>query len=90
MSESLASFAALFRAVLVLHGQEAPVAKPDAVRATVNLLKLDGEPFERIFAMRATGEQPGSEQETNDLFARYMHQIEHVIEDIDELHRQSV
>ena len=35
MSDSLASFAALFRAVLLLHRQDAPVAKPDCVRATV-------------------------------------------------------
>ena len=34
MSDSLSSFAALFRAVLMLHGQEAPVAKPEVVRAT--------------------------------------------------------
>jgi hypothetical protein len=90
MSDSLSSFAALFRAVLVLHGREAPVAKPDAVRATVDLLKLDSEPFESIFAIRSTGQQPGSDEETNDLFARYMTQIEHVIEAVDELHRQRV
>src|SRR5213079_1763415 len=34
MSDSLASFAALFRAVLLLYGEDAPVAKPDCVRAT--------------------------------------------------------
>src|ERR1041385_5753798 len=34
MSDSLASFAALFRAVLILHAREAPVSKPDVVRAT--------------------------------------------------------
>src|SRR5213078_2979709 len=52
MSDSLASFAALFRAVLLLHGQEAPVAKPDCVRATARLLKLDATPFEKIFEFR--------------------------------------
>jgi len=31
MSDSLASFAALFRAVLMLHGEDAPVAKPECV-----------------------------------------------------------
>src|SRR5690349_3708461 len=49
MSDSLASFAALFRAVLILHGQEAPVSKPEVVRATARLLQLDPAPFERIF-----------------------------------------
>src|SRR4029453_16695772 len=52
MSDSLSSFAALFRAVLMLHGQEAPVSKPDCVRATVRLLDLDPMPFEQIFNFR--------------------------------------
>src|SRR4029078_3498243 len=52
MSDSLSSFAALFRAVLLLHGQEAPISKPDVVRATVRLLDLDPTPFERIFNFR--------------------------------------
>src|ERR687895_1215728 len=38
MTDSLSSFAALFRAVLLLHGHEAPVSKPDCVRATAKLL----------------------------------------------------
>ena len=59
MTESLSSFASLFRAVLILHGREAPIAKPDCVRATVKLLRLDPAPFERIFAIRATGEKAG-------------------------------
>ncbi len=84
MSDSLASFAALFRAVLILRGKDAPVGKPDVVRATVQLLKLDPEPFEKIFAIRATGERPATEKETNDLFAAYMAQIELVVEDVDE------
>ncbi len=85
MSDSLASFAALFRAVLILHGREGPVAKPECVRATVQLLKLDSDPFERIFDLRATGVRPASEQEANDLFAAYMVQIEHVIVAVDNL-----
>src|ERR687886_1088249 len=47
MSDSLASFAALFAPVLLLMGEEPPVGKPDCVRAIVRLLKLDPEPFER-------------------------------------------
>lgn len=84
MSDSLASFAALFRAVLLLHGVQAPVAKPDCVRTTVRLLNLDDQPFEKIFAMRASGEMPATEQEANDLFAAYMSQIERVVEAVDE------
>jgi hypothetical protein len=85
MSDSLSSFAALFRAVLMLYGEEAPVAKPDCVRATVRLLKLDPAPFERIFEFRKDGDLPSSEKEANDLFAAYMFQIEQVVEAVDEL-----
>jgi hypothetical protein len=85
MAESLASFAALFRAVLLLHGKEAPVAKPDCVRATVRLLNLNQSPFERIFAFRADGALPSSDKEANDIFGDYMDQIEKVIEAVDEM-----
>src|SRR4051812_8223305 len=47
MTESLVSFSALFRAVLLLYGAESPVAKQEVVRKTVQYLKLDGEPFEK-------------------------------------------
>jgi len=85
MSESLASFAALFRAVLLLYRQEAPVAKPDVVRATAILLKLDPAPFERIFEFRSSDKLPASEKEANDLFGSYLEQIQLVVEAVDEL-----
>src|SRR5688500_1751427 len=85
MSDSLSSFAALFRAVLLLHNEEAPVPKPDVVRATARLLKLDQTPFERVFDLRSDGKLPSSEKEANDLFASYMFQIEQVVEAVDEL-----
>src|SRR5262245_37965452 len=85
MNDSLASFAALFRAVLLLHGQEAPVAKPDVVRATVRLLKLDPGPFETIFAFRSGEQSLSSEKEANDVFGAYLLQIAQVVEAVDEL-----
>src|SRR6267142_4146587 len=85
MSDSLASFAALFRAVLILYGRKAPVAKPDCVRATAKLLQLQSEPFERIFSFRAAGALPATENETNEIFAAYMDQVERVIEVVDQL-----
>ena len=90
MNDSLASFAALFRAVLLLHGEDAPVPKPDCVRATARLLNLDPEPFERIFRFRATDQLPASEKEANEIFAAYLAQIERVIEDVDELTESAV
>lgn len=87
MSDSLASFAALFRAVLLLKGTEPPVAKRECVRAAVAALGLDGEPFERIFDLReaSAARETLTDVEANDLFAAYMEQIERVIEAVDKL-----
>jgi hypothetical protein len=87
MSDSLASFAALFRAVLLLYKKDAPVAKPDCVRATTALLKLDPDPFERIFEFRSSYSVPPSEKEANDIFGAYLTQLEQVVEAVDELER---
>src|SRR6266403_2437884 len=89
MSDSLSSFAALFRAVLILHGQEPAVSKADTVRAIARLLKLEESSFERIFALRS---KPGSkltETEANTVFSAYMDQIERVIEAVDEMESQN-
>jgi hypothetical protein len=85
MSDSLASFASLFRAVLILHRQGPPVAKAETVRACVLLLKLDGSPFERIFELRTGDHATLTDGEANDLFAAYLAQIERVIEVVDKL-----
>jgi len=90
MSDSLSAFAALFRPVLLLHGQQAPVGKADCVRATAKLLKLDAAPFERIFEFHTSGALPRSEKEANDLFAAYMFQIEQVVEAVDQLERREI
>ncbi len=90
MGDSLASFAALFRPVLMLHGQEPPVAKPECVRATVRLLGLNKEPFEQIFALRATDDVLLTEVEANDLFASYMEQIDRVIQAVDSLEKSRI
>ena len=85
MSDSLASFAALFRAVLILKGEEPPVAKEDSVRAAVSSLGLDGTPFERIFDLRSDKGSKLTEAEANGLFSTYMEQIERVIEAVDRI-----
>jgi hypothetical protein len=85
MSDSFASFAALFRAVLILLGQEPPLSKEDSVRAAVRALNLDGAAFERIFELRSGQGAALTEAEANDLFAKYMEQIERVIDAVDRL-----
>jgi len=87
MSDSLASFAALFRAVLMLHGADAPVAKPDCVRVTASRFGLDPEPFEKIFAFRSSDYLPPSEKEANNIFGAYLAQIERVIQVVDAFDR---
>ena len=84
MSDSLSSFAALFRAVLMLHGREAPISKSDCVHETAKLLQLDPTSFERIFEFRSGGNLPSSEKEANDLFGAYLFQVEQVVEAVDE------
>jgi hypothetical protein len=86
MSDSLASFAALFRAVLILNGQKKPpVGKADSVRATAHLLGLDESPFERIFELRSKTAAKLSETEANTIFSAYLTQIERVIEAVDRI-----
>jgi hypothetical protein len=81
MAESLASFAAVFRAVLIMHGVHPPIKKHEIVAMTVQTLGLDGIPFERIFNIREDNfGEPLDEVAANRLFAEYMFQIERVID----------
>lgn len=84
MAESLASFAALFRAVLLLHGVKPPATKHEIVALTIQHLRLDGSLFEKIFNIRANNFAGKlDEVEANRLFGDYMEQIETVIDSVD-------
>ena len=85
MSDSLASFAALFRAVLILRGQEPPVSKKESVNALVRLLNLDAAPVERILRVQTDKASTLTQREANSLFSAYMAQIEKVIEAVDHI-----
>lgn len=86
MAESLSSFAAVFRAVLLLLGTEPPFGKHEIVAATALHLKIDGKPFEKIFNIRENNFAGNlDEVSANELFAEYMRQIENVIEAVDKL-----
>jgi hypothetical protein len=71
----------------MLHGEDAPVAKPDCVRATARRFALDPDPFEKIFAFRSSSYLPPGEKEANDIFAAYMMQLDRVIQVVDEFDR---
>lgn len=84
MSESLASFASLFRAVLLLHGVNPPATKHEIVALIVDRLDLSGAVFEKIFNIRENNFAGTiDEVEANNLFGRYMRQIEKVIDSVD-------
>ena len=85
MSDSLASFAALFRALLILKGHEPPISKRDSVQTTVRVFSLDAAPFERILEMHTDKGSTLTEAEANSLFSNYMTQIEKVIEAVDRI-----
>jgi predicted nucleotidyltransferase len=86
MAESLTSFAALFRAVLMMKGIEPPAQKRAVVALTAQHLGLNGAPFEKIFNIRRDNfEQKLDEAGANDLFSEYMEQIEKVIDAVDRM-----
>lgn len=85
MSDSLSSFAALFRAVLILKNHEPPVSKPESIQATVRLLDLDATPFERILKLHTDRDSTLSDDQANGLFASYLAQIEKVIQAVDRI-----
>lgn len=87
MAESLSSFAALFRAVLLLLGDEPPITKREIVEVTASKIKIDKLPFEIIFGLREKGSAHLNESQLHEVFGNYLAQIERVIEFVDKLKR---
>ncbi len=88
MAESVSSFVALFRAVLLINGLEPPVTKHEIVALTTEHLKIDGRPFVEIFNIRENNfAKTLDEISANQLFADYLEQIENVIEAVDKLQK---
>ena len=84
MAESLSSFSALFRAVLILKGIEPPTTKREIVALTTQYIGIDGAPFEKIFNIRENiSTATLDEISANTLFGEYMEQIENVITAVD-------
>lgn len=86
MADSLTSFAADFRAVLLMIGKVPPIKKQDIVRETVRELALRAEPFEKIFDIRENSGTPEMDKTVaNELFAEYLLEIEKVISAVDRI-----
>jgi hypothetical protein len=84
MTDSLSSFAALFRAVLILHGAPPPVTKRDAVRATARVLGLNILPFEQIVELIEKKTRQGKSDAEN-LFASYLTELQKVVDAVDQI-----
>jgi len=82
MAESLDSLAVLFRHVLELMGKEAPFDKRECVMKLGDALDLDKRVFERIFQCE-TDEEVWLQAETDEVFGKYLAQIERVIDAVD-------
>ena len=88
LSESLASFASLFGAVLMLFGVEPPTTKHEITALAVDRLQLDGNVFERIFNIRQDNYAGKTDLVSlNNLFGEYLEQIEKVIDAVDAVRR---
>jgi predicted nucleotidyltransferase len=86
MAESLASFAAIFRAVLLLSKIDPPSTKHATVARLVTELGLDGKPFEKIFNIRENNfDLKLTDVSANELFAEYLEQIERAIAAVDQM-----
>lgn len=86
MVESLVSFTALFRAVLLIYNVEPPLAKQAIIEAMVKHIKIDAKPFENIITIRQNiASNPLNEVSANQLFSSYLEQIERVIDAVDKV-----
>lgn len=86
MADSLPSFVALFRAILILKGIDPPATKHEIVALTARHLDVKGLPFEKIFNIRENNfTDTLDEKSANALFGEYMEQIENVINAVDNI-----
>jgi hypothetical protein len=87
MTDSLSSFAALFRAVLILHGVPPPVSRRDAIQTTGRVLGLDISPFNQIFELSEKKKSQLTKSDTENLFGDYLAEIQRVIDAVDQIER---
>ncbi len=88
MARSVKSFAAVFRALMLLYGEEPPVRKVEVLAATCKMVGFESATFEKVLAIRKNGEESQMDvTAANDLFADYLKDIEAVIAAVDDLDR---
>jgi len=89
MTDSLSSFAALFRAVLILHGASPPLGKREAVQATARVLGLDPAPFNQIFELAGKKNSKLVQVQAENLFGSYLAEIQRVIDAVDQIEQNN-
>jgi predicted nucleotidyltransferase len=82
MVRSLSNFIALFHATLLLHKIDLPQTKLVVINAMAHNFKIDPQPFMKILEIRDKGTAI-NEKEANELFTKYIAEIEKVIELVD-------
>jgi predicted nucleotidyltransferase len=92
MAESLTSFCALFRAVLLLkRGSEPPATKHEIIDAAAKEFGIDKMPFRKIFDIRENNAGAKlTDTDANVLFGEYMEQIEKVIDSVDSIEGEKI
>ena len=89
MTDSLSSFTALFRAVLILHGASPPLGKREAVQATARVLGLDPAPFNQIFELAGKNNSKLTQVQAENLFGSYLAEIQRVIDAVDQIEQNN-
>lgn len=84
MADSLDNFAVLFRHFLIMLGKEAPFNKRECVMKLADELKLDKQALAHVFEY-GPDKDVWLESETNETFAKYLAQIEKVIDTVDKV-----
>ena len=80
MADSVASFTSDFRAVLLLKGEEPPLAKADILGSVGKSLGVKGDSFEKVLSIRENRSKGDMDvTAANELFGDYLRDIESVI-----------
>jgi predicted nucleotidyltransferase len=86
LADSLSTFCVLFRHALLLSGMEAKFAKREVIEQAREAFGLDPEPFTTLLDLREGRRKP-RDVEPLSLFARYMEQIQIVVDVVDRLEK---
>lgn len=86
LADSLSTFCVLFRHALLLNGIEAKFAKREVIEQARDAFSLDPEPFITLLDMRE-GQRKPRDVDPLPLFARYMEQIQIVVDAVDRLEK---